>query len=64
LPFKFFHRESYALRLLAEDWVGVVPEGASDMLGRNSPKSGWWPMRFTLAGVSGLAQVSLPAAAE
>jgi hypothetical protein len=29
LPFKFFHRESYALRLLAEDWVGVVPEEGS-----------------------------------
>jgi len=28
LPFKFGHKESYKLRLLAEDWVGVVPEGS------------------------------------
>lgn len=29
LPFTFCNKESYKARLLAEDWVGVVPEGAS-----------------------------------
>lgn len=28
LPFCLAHRESYKLRLLEEDWVGIVPEGA------------------------------------
>ena len=29
LPFRFCNKESYKARLLAEDWVGVVPEGVS-----------------------------------
>ena len=29
LPFTFCNKESYKARLLAEDWVGVVPEGTS-----------------------------------